>query len=38
MNDATTEPALVQEREGDADVVGQCPLAATDNDRREQQV
>ena len=32
VNDAVSEPALVQEREQDADVLGQCALAATNND------
>jgi hypothetical protein len=37
VNDAVSEPALVQERERDTDVVEQCALAATNNDRPEEQ-
>ena len=32
VNDAVSEPALGQEREQDADVLGQCAPAATNND------
>jgi hypothetical protein len=38
VNDAVSEPALVQEHERDAEVVEQCALAATNNDRPEEQV
>jgi hypothetical protein len=38
VNDAVSEPALVQEHERDMDVVEQCALAATNNDRPEERV
>jgi hypothetical protein len=38
VNDAVSEPALFQEGERDADVVGQCALATTNDDRPEEQV
>jgi hypothetical protein len=38
VNDAVSEPSLVEEPERDADVVEQRALAATDNDRPEEQV
>ena len=38
MNDAASEPALIQQFELRTDVVGQCPLAATHQDWPEEQM
>jgi hypothetical protein len=38
VNDAVSEPALVEQRERDTDVLGQCALAATNDERPDEQV
>ena len=38
INDAVCEPALVEELELSAELVGQRPLAAADHDRSEEQM